>query len=169
MKGTIMKRILTILMFSGTALAQAPASTDALDALRGLKSATEVGINLRDYAPRVVDAKVKLDKYLATAPKDGQQLEPIMRLYVMALQAWTMKAGQKGTPFAISEEIMASPELSSCPAMQNLIVIVKKESEEKVGLFGPKDTPAQWLGVHLFTSQGVLWKCAAEKLASLKP
>jgi hypothetical protein len=44
---------------SACGFAQAPAS-DALDALKGLRSVTEVGLSYRDYAPRVLDAKVKV-------------------------------------------------------------------------------------------------------------
>jgi len=159
-----MKRILTTLIFASTLLAQAPA-TDALDALKGLKSVTEAGVNFRDYSSRVLDAKVKVDKYLADAPKDDParpQAETAMRLYVMAMQTWAMKIQRKGTATPIGEEILASPELSSCPAMQSLITVVMKEAEKA------KDTPARYLGYHLFTSQGVLWKCAAEKLEGLK-
>src|SRR4030095_14175747 len=81
-KGTkTMKRILTTLIFASTLLAQAPA-TDALDALK------------------LLDAKVKVDKSLADAPKDDParpQAETAMRLYVMAMQTWAMKIQRKGT------------------------------------------------------------------------
>ncbi len=37
---------------------------EALQVLRGLQSITTAGVSYRDYAPRVLDAKVQLDRYL---------------------------------------------------------------------------------------------------------
>ena len=42
-----------------------PPARDALDALRGLQSVVESGLTYRDYATRVLDAKVKVDRYLS--------------------------------------------------------------------------------------------------------
>src|SRR5712692_6783873 len=41
-------------------------ATDALEALKALQSVTSSGVSYRDYAPRVLDAKVKVDKYLSS-------------------------------------------------------------------------------------------------------
>lgn len=53
---------------------RAPASwQEALDAVRGLRSVTASGISYRDYASRVLDAKVKVDRYLASLKPDDEK------------------------------------------------------------------------------------------------
>src|SRR3989442_1564662 len=43
---------------------------DVLKVLKGLQSATGAGVNYRDYAPRVTDAKIQVDQLLGDTP-DG--------------------------------------------------------------------------------------------------
>src|SRR5207302_1764807 len=63
---------------------------DALKVLKGLQSATSAGVNYRDYAPRVTDAKIQVDQLLGDAP-DGPTktaLAEALGFYVYASNAW---------------------------------------------------------------------------------
>src|SRR5215471_5478686 len=91
-----MKRIFLLTMiFAGGMLAQTSPATDALDALRALKSVTEMGVSYRDFLPRVADAKIKVDRYLESPANDEAALrgkiKVAMRLYVLSTVAWSNK------------------------------------------------------------------------------
>jgi hypothetical protein len=151
-----------------------------IDALRGLNSVVEVGVNFRDYSTRVLDAKVKVDKYLADAPKDDDartKMQSTMRLYVLALQAWSARIQKEVGPVEIGEEIMASPEFSTCGDMPQLIeqakskrpwyeeTTVKLTEKQKAAMRSTdRSTPASNLASELRDHPGTLWKCAAEIL-----
>jgi len=83
-----------VVFLSAAAFATQPISPeagDALDALHALDSATEVGVNLRDYSTRVIDAKLKVDRYLRDAPagdKLADSVRLIMKAHVTASKAW---------------------------------------------------------------------------------
>jgi hypothetical protein len=59
---------------------------EALDALKAVRSVTTSGVSYRDYAPRVLEAKIKIDKYLQSTKepdqRSGLQLRSAMRYYV---------------------------------------------------------------------------------------
>src|SRR5580704_13046217 len=66
---------------------------EALDALRGLRSITEAGVSYRDYAPRVLDAKIKIDRCLSAKPSvpAAGLLTLAIRQYNIAAKAWSAK------------------------------------------------------------------------------
>jgi hypothetical protein len=89
-------------VFFGThAFASPPAGQqEALEALQGLKSVTDAGVNYTNYAPRVLDAKIKVDRYLATAPADAPARVAIalaMHEFVLASQDWNATIGSRST------------------------------------------------------------------------
>jgi hypothetical protein len=63
-------------------------AAEALDALRALRSVTEGSTSYRDYAPRVLDAKVKVDRYLSSATPDEAQQKMPMNQASEATQLW---------------------------------------------------------------------------------
>ena len=102
----------------------APAlSGDALDALRALRSVTASGITYRDYAPRVLDARVKVDRYLGSAASDNAELKNAigiaMHEYELASNMWNgvITDGALARYYNIAK-IQEDPKVSNCPAVQ---------------------------------------------------
>jgi hypothetical protein len=79
---------------SATVTGPAPA-LEALDALKALRSVTNSGITYRDYSQRVLDARVKVDRYLSSQGSVGIELRSAVRVsmleYELASQAWITK------------------------------------------------------------------------------
>jgi hypothetical protein len=66
--------------FAPNAAKASSSATEAIiDALKGLQSVTNSGVSYRDYAPRVLDAKIKVDKYLSGGSA-GDAARPAIRL-----------------------------------------------------------------------------------------
>jgi len=165
------------------AQAHGSTSSDALDALKGLNSVTTSGITYRDYAPRVLDAKVRVDRYMASAA-DGDMKTRIgvaMRYYELASTAWGAnitkdysRANQVGL------ELRADPSLNSCPGVQRVIADTDA-SAERVNTsptFGKphlrpgqtlqdaiRETAVTFTGSKVGDQPSILWRCASEKIA----
>jgi hypothetical protein len=62
----------------------------ALDELNGLRSVTRIGISYLEYSRRVLDAKVKVDRYLSAAADSPLRsaISLAMREYEIASQEW---------------------------------------------------------------------------------
>jgi hypothetical protein len=52
--------------------AESTRAQEVIDSLTALRSVTASGISYRDYAPRVLDTRVKVDRYLSSAPSDSK-------------------------------------------------------------------------------------------------
>jgi len=152
-------------VFFGThAFASPPAGQqEALDALQGLKSVTDAGVNYTNYAPRVLDAKIKVDRYLAAAPADAPGRDAIalaMREFVLASQDWNATIGSRATEqIAIGTEIMSDKNMAACPAIQALMASSNQETTAmKAFEIGP---------AYFAARDGLrpLWQCAASSVA----
>ena len=165
-----MKLFSLLLILSAAGGAAEVSVQDSLDALRGLKSVTEVGVNFRDYSKRVLDAKVIVDKFLANTPKEDAQhvlIENIMTLHVLALKAWAAKI-QRYSVEGVGEVIMAKPEFATCGDMPDLIAkATAKWEADKSGKAGRPIlhlfTPAENLG-NTIGLPTALWRCASTML-----
>src|SRR5262249_891418 len=72
---TPLEKVRAIYFGAGAVAAGGPAPRqEALDALKALQSVTQSGISYRDYAPRVLDAKVKVDHYVASPVTDQPEV-----------------------------------------------------------------------------------------------
>jgi hypothetical protein len=101
---------------AGPAAAMTSPIKDALRVLKSLQSATSVGISYRDYAPRVIDAKVQLDQLLSAAP-DGPPktaLVQALEIYVYASNVWNAQITKSGY-----ESIAQDPSLGRCSTLQS--------------------------------------------------
>jgi hypothetical protein len=85
-----------------------PAGTEALSALKALRSAVEGGVTFRDYQPRISDAKIKVDQYLETSQAgdaDSQKaMATAIRHYVFAANAWSARIRQTELWITVSEQ-----------------------------------------------------------------
>ena len=74
--------------------AEHQAASEAIQALKSLQSITTAGVSYQNYAPRVLDVKIKVDQYLASRPKKPQvpqvhlDIEGAMAVYVYAARIW---------------------------------------------------------------------------------
>jgi hypothetical protein len=147
-------------MYYGSAPSTAPVAEPASDALRALKalqSAATAGVTYRDYAPRVTDAKIQVDRYLAGKPAGPERL-PIskaMDFYVLASSAWNAKVSKSGY-----DEVGGSPLVAECPALAELMR--RTDANTSVRTLGQ----ATIRGISISIS-GVpdIWQCASAQLA----
>jgi hypothetical protein len=139
-----------------TALVTEPAR-EALRALKALQSAATAGVTYPDYAPRVIDAKIQVDRYLAGKPAGAERL-PIskaMDFYLLASSAWNAKVSKSGY-----DDVGGSPLVAECPALAELI------RRTDANTSGRTLGQATVRGISISTS-GVpdIWSCAAAQLA----
>jgi hypothetical protein len=74
------------------------AAQEAIQALKAVQSITNLGVNFRDYQPRIGDAKIKVDQYAARPGHDARvaaHLNLAMGYYALANEAWgvTIRGG----------------------------------------------------------------------------
>lgn len=132
---------------------------DALDALRGLQSVVESGLTYRDYATRVLDAKVRVDRYLSSSPKDPLELrkaiEITMREYELAGQTWILKGGD------LAWRSLLTPDLvEKCPAAGRIIDDGRLKLVQGLVGLEMRDEAMERLKVDGQYPYKVLWKCA---------
>jgi hypothetical protein len=142
-----------------------PASQEALDAIKALRSITGSGIAFRDYAPRVLDARIKVDNYLSASASDAGDLRGAiglaMREYELASRVWGASiSGDSSIPKTI--EASLDPDLlNQCPVVKKVLDWAKLATDFRI------------LGFELSSKQMVdgqpgyvaLWQCAAGEVA----
>jgi hypothetical protein len=136
-----------------------PPARDALDALRGLQSVVESGLTYRDYATRVLDAKVKVDRYLSSSPNDPPELrktiEIAMREYELAGQSWNLQGNESAYRSLITPNL-----LERCPAVAKIIEGERLKVALAMGTVGMLDDAMDMIKVDGQYAHRVLWKCA---------
>ncbi len=175
-------------IYIGAAPTAAPAvsaAKEALDALMGLQSVTNAGISYLDYAPRVLDAKIKVDKYLSGSSEGDAPRAAIriaMQYYELAATAWNgslMKYNDKATQ--VGRTLRGDPALMECPSVRTAIAGADASA---VGISGgyigegkfrvklPQKTAAEtaetavyFTGTHVGQNPAILWSCGSDKIA----
>lgn len=127
---------------------------EALAALSGLRSVTGGSVTYRDYAPRVSDAKIVVDRYLSSEGGNNDAKRSVceaMHYYILASSAWNAKISSSGY-----DSIGLDPGVSRCDALQSLRSTVR--GSRVLGL-------ATETGIAIAV-QGVpsLWACASHRL-----
>jgi hypothetical protein len=87
--------ITSILVLLPLSLAWASDEQEAVDSLKALRSVVEAGTTYKDYATRVLDTKIKVNRYLQT-PLQGDakaraSVSEAMNYYLLAINAWAEK------------------------------------------------------------------------------
>ncbi len=97
---------------------------NALRVLKGLRSATTAAISYRDYAPRVIDAKIQVDQMLNDAP-DGlgkTALAEALALYVYASKVWNAEVTRSYSKvFTWNPLLNRNPLVDKCEPLRRLI------------------------------------------------
>ena len=121
-------------------------AAEAVEALSALRSVTQAGLTYRDYSPRVLDTKVKVDRYLTSSASGRsadlrENVEIAMRLYVFASEAWNAKIRNEGGLIA------DHPAVDLCPALRSF-----------------RDSNPDSRGYSVASGVPLIWVCASDKL-----
>jgi hypothetical protein len=157
-----------------TLICQASVQEEALDSLRGLNSVVSSGVSYRDYAPRVLDARVKVDKFLesSTAASTGwlrSSVSSVMSCYEAVSQLWNAKlfsgtdalVRRVGIGLELSKNIRV---LGACPAVRGTMYSITPSGDNYEDL----RKLAEGVENHEGELLHELWQCAGEQLASIK-
>lgn len=148
---------------TGAAKTQSPPAlsreaSDALTALRDLRSVLTVGVNYQNYLERVGESKIRVDRYLAQPDERAavarKPLIDAVELYRVAGVAW--KGSQTYTLPEV-RRVAADPALDLC---EELAPLLTKPLEGSV-----RHTPEELRGLNAMRYFRVLWNCAAKKVA----
>ena len=146
---------------SSSTAAGPPPSQEAMDALKALRSVTQSGIAYRDYAQRMLDAKVKVDRYLSSPGNDPAEfrkpIQTAMHEYELASQAWSNTINVTLAIASIGKTIMEDPETASCPTIKPLIDRLNPK----------KKIQDQYLEIAFRVGErpALLWTCASAQVA----
>lgn len=132
------------MLCSGVLLAQSSPATDALDALKGLRSVTEMGVSYRDFVQRALDAKVKVDRYLESPEKDDAALRAkvklAMRLYGVGAQAYQVNNDVTETQIATAVgTAVEEAQMAKVPAIAAHLPEWQKQAAAKADEFMTKN------------------------------
>jgi hypothetical protein len=130
-----------------------------------LRSGTEAGVSYRDYAPRVLDAKVRVDKYIGSATNDPAELRRAISLaireYVLASESWNVSiANKEELTVEFGQQLVNDPEVSNCPLIRDKIetwTSVVKNVHDRLKYIGQKDE-----------NLTALWGCAAAQIGEVE-
>ncbi len=151
--------------------AASTSSQDAIDGLAALRSVTEAGITYGQYAPRVLDAKVKVDRYLGSSSSDQpdirQAIAVAMREYQLASDAWNSSISNAiFDQVTVGKVLAEDPEISKCPAIQARVQSMIQSAGNGKGRGRLKLDPAVTLAlIGEKDAAGPLWVCAAAEVA----
>jgi hypothetical protein len=130
-----------------------PAAIEAIDAVRGLRSVTEAGLNYSQYSQRVLDAKVRVDRFTSSTSLNDAELGVIiqaaMHYYELASRAWSAKISKNES---MQTEVGLLAKADKCPAVRETVAN---------SLFGGDLQIGMLMGEHL----QVFWHCGVAKLA----
>jgi hypothetical protein len=154
-------KVRAIYFGAGPGLASLPSlREDALRSLKGLQSAVAGGIGYRDYAPRVIDAKIVVDRYLDQDKADSEIVKTAIRAamgyYVLASTAWNYSI----SPPNVSVRTLAlDPLVNGCPSAQDTIRDGRKSDVARIVA-----DQGQTDGVSLAFGFSSFWPCASNKI-----
>jgi hypothetical protein len=126
------------------------AAGGALEALLGIHGILKEGLTYEDYAARVLDAQVQVNRYLnspaAASPDLRDGAHEAMELYVFASRVWDGRNKNQAAPLA------ADRALDFCPALRSLVEKVPERPpmslEESRGMVVVGNLPMVWSCAH---------------------
>lgn len=152
----------------------APASTtpaslverdEAIGALEALRSVARTGVTYREYAPRVGEAQLVVDRYLQKedgAPAIKGAIADSFRFYALAGAAWN--AGLSRGNYAT---VGTDSALARCAHAQRVIAESKRKSPFLWRAKGAGEGATTGM---VIATDGIaaLWSCASDKLAEVE-
>jgi hypothetical protein len=150
--------------FGSAPLGQMAPAAGPLAPVRAMASATKSGITYRDYAPRVVDARVKVDEVTKNTPDQARTaIVGAMRLYELASRAWSYQINEPIGGFVELAQTVESDEMMrKCPTMGALIEKGNAQAHKmnRVGI-----ERLRVVGIEIGFNVPAIWSCAADKIA----
>jgi hypothetical protein len=143
---------------------------DAIDALRALRSVAEAGINYQNYSPRVLEAKVKVDRYLSSAGDTEVQQVAAMRIamreYQLASEAWNASiSNDVFRQAAVGKVLAEDPDIAKCAAIQERVQAMTESTQASNRQFRMKFDPTVTMALIGQKEAAVpLWTCAAVRV-----
>ena len=153
---------------------QPAASAESLEVLKALTSVTNSGVGLQEYSRRVLDAKVTVDKYLASPKSDDATrraaIDAAMRYYEMASQAWNANARTNADSLSIhlriGRALREDPALKDCPDVVKTVAAADGyRSPLRRSPPQTEDERNALIGALIGGRPSALWSCAASKIA----
>ncbi|HLK66732.1 MAG TPA: hypothetical protein VKU19_25030 [Bryobacteraceae bacterium] len=141
---------------------------EAIDALTSLRSVTNSGIAYRDYSQRVLDAKVKVDRYLSSPESGGERRNAIrvaMIDYEFASRIWLVRIQNDYSQWSRIGLTTLTPDLTACSAVTSTIDKYSAWSKTKDRTSNDYLTG---LGLRMSFEEAhvpELWACASEQIA----
>jgi uncharacterized protein with von Willebrand factor type A (vWA) domain len=130
---------------------------DAIKALKALQSVATGGTDYRNYAPRVSDAKIAVDRYLSSETPDPQEakaaIQKSMGFYSLASAAWNSKISRSNY-----EAVSSNPLLDECPPLNRELNNPQFKARNDMERSIHRAVTAQF-------SISEIWSCASQKLS----
>lgn len=152
--------------FSPPAGPRSPLALEALDAIRGLRSVVKSGIAYRDYAPRVLDARVRVDRYLGSPDSPAEArlraaAAAAMEYYALASKIWNASVTNDTNSLAlyasVGTELRENLRVNGCKGTRAILgLIVYPGSTANTNL---KDLGTA-IGSRAEDLRSALWQCA---------
>jgi hypothetical protein len=146
-------------MYFGAAPTASPAGIsprdEALKALKALQSVTTGGTNYRDYAPRVSDAKIIVDRYLSAVSEAPERpaIATAMGFYVLAGSAWSAKVSRSNY-----EAVGGNPLIERCGPIKQLAE--RPDSRSSAASRG--------IAIVILGDVSMIWSCASDQIAEVE-
>jgi hypothetical protein len=159
------KRTIAVLLSGAALVASDNPAQGALDALRALKSVTTAGVTYRDYQPRLLDARVAVDKYLATPATDEtkalrEAMQATLASYELAGRAWGLRFQHDyAADVRVGKEVAA--EAATCPSLDQTL---KSYAKLPVGR-GMKPDDVMAVRARMAGQNGAIFPCGAAHFA----
>jgi hypothetical protein len=146
-------------------------AAESLDAVAALRSVVKSGVAYRDFAPRVLDARVKVDKYLNSPESPGEAnlratVSAAIRYYELASNLWNASivgnAKSEAEYASVGLELQTNLRISGCKGTRDILDVLK--------LSGHGDTSnlqafASAIGIVEEQLRSALLSCAAAKVS----
>ena len=140
--------------------AKALPADGAIRALKALQSAVRVGLSFRDYGPRVVDTRIKVDEYLETkagTPSRRQSVGRAMMFYEQALSTWEAQLKNDGNVSLVRIDMLHG---IACGELRELTGLIRENYSNS--------TDRRGVSVDSSFTTGLLsriWSCASESIS----
>jgi len=131
----------------------------AMNELRGLRSITQAGVTYRDYSPRVLDSKVKIDRYLdesGGSPEFKVVIREAMEMYVFASLVWNARITKT------SWQVSGHPAIDLCPPLKD------ERDTARDRAIRESRAPEVLAGWAIENNIPMIWTCASERIKQLE-
>ena len=149
------------------------AAQEAAQALKAVQSITHLGVTYRDYQPRIGDARIKVDQYVARPGHDAYLaalLNRVMGYYALASHAWEVTIRGDGLPgwYEKKEAVWKVMQAADCRPLREFT----QARAESFSLWGRRSEymadVSDYLEQRLFGNVvPTIWQCASQAMLEL--